>query len=270
MTTWHFLIWGDPQIGQNIDKNPNESVAMRESHKGIDHVAKYANEKLNIDFCITPGDLTHHGVAGNIFPFRDHEELQLYVSQFVKPFADHGITVYDTLGNHDVFTKFFLYKPVATYIALKHEATYNWIDPMMSGYYKFIKHGILFIMLGVYPKNTLWLIKNLPSDKSTPIILAWHYNILDDQAVSDWWTTDEKNKVYNIIQDYNIKLVINGHLHSTEVDEWHGIPNVIFSDDECGLVEMNDHNISSIKSIQYSKHKPDSIYTRHKRTFLYI
>ena len=43
---------------------------------------------------------------------------------------------------------------------------------------------------------------------------------MDKEAYSDWWNDKEKEQFYQVIKDYNILAIINGHIHSTYEKKW--------------------------------------------------
>ena len=90
-----------------------------------------------------------------------------------------------------------------------------------SGCYTYTRNNILFISLGIYPTNLKFLRKHLPKNKNYPIIIFYHYNTIKE-PFSDWWSDKEKEQFYQVIKDYNILAIINGHLHSSYRKIWKG------------------------------------------------
>uniref|UniRef100_A0A6C0B3W0 Calcineurin-like phosphoesterase domain-containing protein n=1 Tax=viral metagenome TaxID=1070528 RepID=A0A6C0B3W0_9ZZZZ len=194
----------------------------------IDHVHKIIQMKdeYNVQMVITAGDLTENGLDGrSILCWRKntHDELTPMIDKWVTPLENAGIDVLLTIGNHDTYTgQPYVYKPVFEYIKKKYNATcYPLVYMEHSGCYTQKTNNILFISLGIYPKNLKFLKKNLPKDKNDAIIIFYHYNTVDE-AYSDWWSDEEKEKFYEVIKDYNILAIINGHIHLSYKKKWKG------------------------------------------------
>jgi Icc-related predicted phosphoesterase len=182
-------------------------------------------DEHNVQMVISAGDLTEYGTDGKSFLCcRKHKEDELtpMIKKWVEPIENAGIEVLLTIGNHDTYTGHpYFYKPVFQYIKKKHNATYYpWIWMKYSGCYTYTRNNILFISLGVYPKYLKFLRKHLPKDKNYPIIIFYHYNTVDKEAYSDWWNDKEKEQFYQVIKDYNILAIINGHIHATYEKKW--------------------------------------------------
>ena len=105
-----------------------------------------------------------------------------------------------------------------------------------SGCYTKRKNNILFISLGVYPKNLKFLKKNLPGDTTAPVIIFYHYNTVNEPH-SDWWSDEEKENFYQVIKDSNILAIINGHIHLSYKKKWRGF--TMLNGGGSRLVRMN-------------------------------
>ena len=201
-------------------------VSIRPDKK--DHVQKIIDMKdeCNVQVVITAGDLTENGVDGKSFLcWRRHtvDELTPMIENWVEPLEEAGIKVLMTIGNHDTYAgRPYVYKPVFEYIRKKYSATcYPCIKMAASGCYTYRFNNILFISLGVYPKNLKFLKKNLPNDKNYPTIIFYHYNTVDEPH-SDWWSNTEKMQFYDVIKGFNILAIINGHIHTSYEKTWKG------------------------------------------------
>jgi len=253
---WYFIFDGDPQIGLEKDNNGYPKIRANKENIG-EKLNKYSNDNnIKIDFVICAGDLTQGGKdAKKILFYKNGEynELGIFIDKYYNNIKNNGYNVYCCPGNHDTYVSFpYFWKPVFKFLKDKYDATYglgiftNWKN---YGYYKFEHNGVLFMSLGVYPYNLSWIRKNLPKDNTKPIIIFYHYNTIIGEPYSDWWSNEEKNNFYNIIKEFNILMIINGHLHSSQKDIWNGIPIVKGSGKELGLVKIKDNKISEIKFI---------------------
>lgn len=183
----------------------------------------------NIQVVISAGDLTEYGTDGfqmcGLMKKNNNNELISLKNQWVKPLEDNNITILLTIGNHDTYVPWpYLHKPVMEYVSKKHNATfYPIINMYRSGYYSFEKNGVLFLSFGIKPTYWKWIKENLTHDK--PMIIFFHYNIINDEPYSNWWSDKEKNTFLKLIEPYkqNILCLINGHLHASSIKEWNGI-----------------------------------------------
>lgn len=79
-----------------------------------------------------------------------------------------------------------------------------------------------------------------------PVIIYYHYNTLETEPMSCWWSSRQKQKFYNMISQYNIKMIINGHHHKTKYGDWRGIPYVVCGNEPV-IVEING-DVCNIKN----------------------
>jgi hypothetical protein len=180
----------------------------------------------------------------------NEDQLSGLKEKWVKPLENAGLAVLLGLGNHDEVHYFPYYpKPVFRYIADRHNATYDLLNTYNSGCYTYYRNGILFLSLGIYPKNISYLRQNLPLNRNVPIIIFYHYNSIEDEPYSDWWKTSEKIAFKESIASYNVLAIINGHCHQTYIKEWLGYKMLNGSGGELLLLEMNDIKLTNIKII---------------------
>ena len=217
-------------------------VDIREDKKNqVEKIIKMKDE-FQIQLVISAGDLTEYGLDGKSFLWcrkNTVDELTHLKNNWVKPIEDVGIKVLMTIGNHDSYTgRPYWIKPVFKYIKNKYGATYYpWLWMDYSGCYTYRHNNVLFISMGIYPKYIKFLKKNLPKDKNYPVIIFYHYNTIEGEGFSDWWSEKQKNKFYETIKDYNIITIINGHIHSTYEKEWMGIK--MLNGGGSNLIRMN-------------------------------
>ncbi len=221
-TKWSIVLSSDLHFGSL--KSVSGIDIRKDKKDQVKQIIEMKDEH-NVQMVISAGDLTEHGVDGkSFFCCRKNTEDQLnpMIKKWVEPIENAGIDVLLTIGNHDTYTGHpYFYKPVFQYIKKKHNATcYPWIWMKYSGCYTYTRNNILFISLGVYPKYLKFLRKHLPKDRNYPIIIFYHYNTVDKEAYSDWWNDKEKEQFYQVIKDYNILAIINGHIHATYEKKW--------------------------------------------------
>jgi hypothetical protein len=235
---WFFLCDSDQHF--IVQPDNDEQFSSRKN----DFLSKFSHYKnlYNVNLLICPGDCTDHGADASynfLCPTKNTNgnEFKVFVNEWMNKIEYLGYKILVSPGNHDINKFFYPKVSLLKYIRDKYNATYDWIFTKNSGCYKYVHNGFLFISMGVYPKNLKWLKQNLPSDKNIPIIFFYHYNI-----ESDWWTEKEKNDFYQLIQNYNVKLIINGHLHETLHSVWNNIPIIICAN-ESVLVEVDNNKI---------------------------
>ena len=209
-----------------------------------------------VDFMICAGDLTQNGLDGKgglkigcfppIYHHRSIDELSIYIQDYEKK-VESVCPLYVCPGNHDTYCdRPVIYKGVLKHIANKHGATYNPVFWKSSGMYTFQHKGVKFISCGIYPYNLNWLTRHLPKNKQDPIILFWHYNTLIGEPFSDWWSTEEKEAFYRKIQEYNVLMIVNGHLHNTTLQYWHDIPIVKGAGSSLAIVHMKGTKVHEV------------------------
>lgn len=232
---WHILIDGDSHYGSSLVNNvpkPRDGKIF-----SLDFINRI-NERTHIDFIVHAGDICDHGfdhrkafiLCGP--PNGPDDEFDAFIKDFYNPLLNAGYRVYCTAGNHDTYTAWPYRKPVFRFLEKTYHANYNIFDFNSSGCYAHINRGVLFINAGIYPKN-LGKIKHylLSVGKKNPVVFVYHYATAKETPLNDWWKDEEKDAFWNVIKDYNVQLIINGHDHETRMDIWHGIPCLLGSGD---------------------------------------
>jgi 3',5'-cyclic AMP phosphodiesterase CpdA len=197
--------------------------------KGYKKAIKLVNE-LHPDFVITGGDQIMDALGVG------YERAEMLYELYIETTSEFRMPVYNTLGNHDVF-------------GLSAESG---IDPSHPGYYKnlfqkkigktyysFDHNGWHFMVLDSIDKTAdrtyigkidanqmVWIADDLKNiEKKTPIILATHIPFISvirqlrngsTEANPESWVIVNSKEVLEIFQGYNLKLVLQGHLHSLE------------------------------------------------------
>jgi Icc protein len=196
-----------------------------------------AVNELDPDFVITGGDLVMDAAEVT------YERAEMLYDLYIETSAEFKMPVYNTLGNHDVF-------------GLSEE---RGIDPVHPRYYKnlfrnklgkttysFDHRGWHFMVLdsiGKTPDRTYfgtvdeeqmaWIADDLKNTgKDTPLVVAAHMPFVSvirqiregsTTANTDGWVIANAKEVLELFQGYNLKLVLQGHLHSLEEIEVGGI-----------------------------------------------
>lgn len=257
MVKWYFIVDGDPQVGLEADENGVPIVRKVKQNMG-DRITKC---KYPIRFVLCPGDLTENGFDGKGMgcgflkvPWwrnGDHDQLGIFLDDYLNNIESKGIKVYCCPGNHDTYVKWpYWKKPVFNFLKRKYGGS-NSADQRSAkkGWYTFDKMGVKFISLGIYPdaKCLEWL-KGQLADlfKGTPLVFFYHYNTVVGEKWSDWWTDEEKEAFYQVIKDYNVLLIANGHIHSTAKGMWHDIPVVHGSGEKSCIIEMDGDSLTDI------------------------
>lgn len=269
--SWHVLLDGDNHFGDSV--NSDGIVLPRSGKNYSPSIFNKIKLEYDFDFIINSGDLTCSGYdAKPIYPFwwkknGDVDEYGALMKDYCNKLDDLGLKYYLTVGNHDTYVQSpYFRKPVFKLVKDKYNATnktFLWEGCKLtmngwkhSGCYKFVKNDIVFINMGVYPKNLDWLKKQLKNiNHNVPIVFIYHYTTPNNVQFSDWWTDDEKDDFFSIIKKHNVILICNGHFHSNVLYHWHGIPCVTGSgDDSCGLITFSNGKLVHYKQIKYDKY----------------
>lgn len=226
---WYFACDSDQHYVYPVGNPDGQPI----SRKG-DIVNKITtlNNQYGLDLLICPGDTTDQGADGSKMCSCCSVDIlgnqyNAFISKYVVPISSLGINVKICPGNHDINKWTYPNVSILKYIRDTYNGTYSWCQTENSACYKFIHKGFTFICMGIYPKNLNWLKNNLPTNKSEPVIIFYHYNTNPTEPFADWWTEKEKQAFYDIISSHNIKLIINGHWHTSRTGIWNNIPYLL-------------------------------------------
>jgi len=118
-------------------------------------------------------------------------------------------------------------------------------------HYSWDWEDVHYIQLNIYPGDTdeaaysLSFLKNdllyNLKDRNMPIILFHHYGF--DGYSDDWWSSEERQNYFDVIKDYNVVAIFQGHQHDTFHLVWKGLD--VFSS---GDIQTNEYLVCSIKN----------------------
>jgi 3',5'-cyclic AMP phosphodiesterase CpdA len=186
----------------------------------IDHV-----NQLKPDFVLTGGDLVFDAMRGN--QPRCDSLFSLY-KNMIKGFQ---MPVYHCLGNHDLFAIYDESTEKESHPDYKYGMFERYLG---KTYYSFDHKGWHFIVLnsldvtadkkyrGYFHQQQLnWLKQDLEMvDKSTPIVLVSHIPMINSRAQvtggSGNPNVENAFEVFKITENYNLKLILQGHIHWKE------------------------------------------------------
>ncbi len=180
---------------------------------------------LKPDFVITGGDLVYDVMRGN---YEKSESLFNLYKDMSKGFE---MPVYNCIGNHDLFGIYEESPENESHPDYKYGM---WERHFGDTYYSFDHKGWHFITLnsldvtdnkrykGVFHQEQLqWLQEDLGKiDKSTPIVITTHIPMMCtySQLNGSEGTRTVSNgfEVFKMLEGYNLKLVLQGHIHWKE------------------------------------------------------
>ena len=199
-------------------KPRNEGNCDEGLRKALDDV-----RNRNVDFILFGGDnveANFHLGAGH-----EHEVVDMY-TRFRKAVDESGIPAYFTIGNHDTFDRFEGEEDKIGYGYFR-----KFCGPVRQS---FDHKGIHFVTLNslvpdskgrwsVGEEQREWLKNDLDAaGKDTPVIIAMHvpmlslyYPVVDGIFSGADMVTDSK-KVFDLLKQYNVRLVLQGHQHIHE------------------------------------------------------
>ena len=212
-----------PAISQNDDKGKFSFAFLTDIHlnkgenNGFAGFEKAINsvKKHKADFIITGGDNVDIDVLG-----KDSESAFKLYEKYAESISNSGIDYYATIGNHD---RFF---GCDTSDALYNEGLFE--KYINKSYYSFDHRGWHFIVLNtsnsfVDEKQKQWLSEDLARvDAETPIIISAHVPFLSVYypALQGKYTHTDTFKnfkeIWDMFEDKNLKLVLQGHMHLYE------------------------------------------------------
>lgn len=221
-------------LAQNSDAKADDSfsfVFMTDIHlkpemnapKGFQMAIDKTNE-LNPDFVITGGDLVYDAMRGG--QARCDSLFSLY-KEMSKGFR---MPVYNTLGNHDLFAIY----PESPESETHPDYKYGMFERYFGKtYYSFNHKGWHFVVLnslditadkkyrGHFREEQIeWLKSDLDkTDSLTPIVVISHIPMLSvrgQMAGSAGPMIDNVAEVFKILENKNLKLILQGHIHWKE------------------------------------------------------
>jgi len=199
------------------------------AQEGYMKAIKAVNE-LDPDFVITGGDQIMDALGV------EYERAEMLYDLYIETTSEFNMPVYNTLGNHDVFGL-----SVESGIDPSHSEYYKNLFQKRIGksYYSFDHDGWHFMVLDSIDKTVdrtyfgkideeqmAWIADDLKNiGKDTPIVLATHLPFISvirqiragsTEANPAGWIIVNSKEVLELFQGYNLKLVLQGHLHSLE------------------------------------------------------
>jgi Icc protein len=209
----------------------------RNAYEGFQKAIEHANAmRPKIDFVITGGDLIMDALDAK------HESADSLYNLYKESISNFKMPVYNGIGNHEFFgvyrrdeissqhpdfaEKMFLHK-------LDRQKPYSSFDH--KGW-----HFVLLKSIGITPERSYigevdteqlaWLAEDLRKiDKDTPVVLALHIPLFTaaTQIRSGSTTANGRGTVVtnakdvmDILQPYNFRLALQGHLHIVEEIIW--------------------------------------------------
>jgi 3',5'-cyclic AMP phosphodiesterase CpdA len=188
--------------------------------------------RLNPDFVLTGGDLVFDALRGN--RQRSDSLFTLY-KNMSKGF---NMPVYHCLGNHDLFAVYEESPEDENHPDYKYGMFERYFG---ETYYSFNHKGWHFIVLNsldvtddkrykgfVHEKQLEWLKDDLKKvDKATPVVVVTHIPLITTwkfvNGGSGTRTVENAPEVFELFENHNLKLVLQGHIHWKEegfVNDW--------------------------------------------------
>ncbi|MCK9411243.1 MAG: metallophosphoesterase [Prolixibacteraceae bacterium] len=180
--------------------------------------------KLNPDFVITGGD--NVADASNQKFGRADSLFNLYT----KTMKSLKMPLHSGFGNHDTYSFIADLKPSQykemfekrigkTYYSFSYK---NWkfivLDPIMYGKGEHSYYGQIDSL------QMIWLKHELDSiGKVSPIAVAMHVPLVSIGGENDRVNKENGQEIIRLFENYNVKLVLQGHLHMYEDILYHGI-----------------------------------------------
>ena len=209
-----------------------ELNAVEGYKKAIDSVNEFSP-----DFVVMGGDLIMDALGV------DYARAEMLYNLYIETNRLFEMPVYNTLGNHDVFGL----SPESG-VNPDHPEYYKnlYRNKLGKTYYSFDYQGWHFMVLDSIGKKVdrsyfgevdeeqiFWIAEDLKNiQPGTPIVLAAHMPFIsvirqfrEGSTVEnpESWVTTNSKEALELFQGYNLKLVLQGHLHSLEEIEVGGI-----------------------------------------------
>lgn len=205
------------------------------------HRVIYDVNKLNPDFVLTGGDNIADALSQN------WERADILYRHYNSMMEELNMPVYNTLGNHDVFG---LYKESGVSHSSPEYGKGMYKKRVGSPYYSFDHKNWHFIVLDgvgitddrqyiglVDSLQVEWLKADLEKvGKKKPVAISIHIPLLSAQQImevlekgqlSNTSIVTNARSVIKILEQYNVKLVLQGHSHSLEDIYYMGVHYII-------------------------------------------
>lgn len=236
-----YRMWGD---NEELNKKAIDDMNRLPGTRYPPNVGGVVDKPVGV---IVPGDLTG---SGDFFNWHGY----LIRDGFKHDYKHDGTgrinyPVYEGYGNHDVNDEG---KRQTVLDGIKkrnksrvHKVT---VDKKSGLHYTFVWGGVRFFNLNIYPGaddyppqshyddpsrdinpkdkvtyNSLQFLQNQLQklkDPEQPIVIYFHY---DFTSRDRWWDTNEKERFYRVIKDFNVIAIITGHTHRTQIYTWKGL-----------------------------------------------
>lgn len=176
-----------------------------QNSRTLSNIVDEINATSDIAFVLVAGDTTDRGDSLSF------AEVNNILSKLSKPW-------YITFGNHDVLSD----KP----------GTHEYYKVFSSDKFSFETHGFLFTGISSYPEvkggaghftkaDTDWLKTRLQkAGPEIPCIFLTHYP-LQTGDIDNWF------EVTDLIRNYNVQLILNGHYHRNALLNYDELPGIV-------------------------------------------
>lgn len=183
-------------------------------------------------------------LAGDMFDKPDPAILALYRERYEQGTGDKSIhyPVYPGLGNHDIvpypegggdnpqgrsFTLHYIDSILTDKLAKKEilnlhpgSRSYSW----NIGDVHFIQAHRFTGDTTYSESNFDWLANDLQTYASNgnPVVYIQHYGV--DPWALEWWTQADRNRLFDLLDNYNIAAFLVGHTHEASLEHYRGYP----------------------------------------------
>jgi len=201
----------------------------RASEAGFQWAIREVN-KRNPDFVITGGDLVMDPLV------QAYSRVDSLFNRYIELSGKFNMPIYNTIGNHDVFAWQSNEEDIEKHPEFGKRMYEQRIGPL---YYSFDHKGWHFIILdavnleerGAYrgkidEEQMAWIAEDLKQiDHQTPIAISTHFPFVSSAFQLTMGPTakiprglviQNAHRVLALFSDFNLKLVLQGHLHYLE------------------------------------------------------
>jgi len=100
------------------------------------------------------------------------------------------------------------------------------------------------------------------ADSGQPVILMWHYGLVG-WGLEKWWTPEDLTNLKEVLQPYNVVLILHGHEHAYRRYQWAGYDVCMAPSPQVDRNPDDPQSVSKPKGFLMVRLKADQLQVAH-------